>query len=163
MKSYPDLLNVNSSDAYNSELLFVGEHVIIPVINLGLLPGHVLNTQSREQVFVDRSYLRFTAVHSLMCECSLQAALTRDPPERGEVFYFGAMNLYYPQEGEFQIVYTTGDLLLLPDSRLSATHWVPSPTPLLRQNMDEDQAHSFLRPAGLTLQDLPGPASRDER
>lgn len=160
MKSYLDLLNVNSSDAYNGELLFVGEHVIIPVINLGLLPGHVLNTQSQEQVFVDRSYLRFIAVHSLTCECNFLAALPRDPPERGEVFYFGATNLYYPQQGEFQIVYTTGDLLLLPVLRLSATHWVPSLTPRLRQNMDEDQVHSFLRPAGLTLQDLPEPASR---
>ncbi|MGI4742161.1 MAG: hypothetical protein ACRYG7_43950 [Janthinobacterium lividum] len=153
MKSYPDLAKVNSSEAYNGELLFVGEHLLIPVINLGLLPGHALNTQSREQAFVDRSYLRFTSVHSLTCEYVV--ALARDPHEPGEVFYFGALNLYYPPEGEFRIVYRTGDLLLLPDSRLSATHWVPTPTPQFRQNMADNQVHSFLRPAVETLPELP--------
>ena len=151
METYADLSTVNSSEAYNGELLFVGAQVVIPVINLGLLPGHALNTQSREQVFVDRSYLRFTAVHSLTCEYDLLAALAREPHEPGEVYYFGASNLYYPQEGEFRIVYTTGELLLLPDSRLSTTHWVPTPTPHFRQNMADSQVHSFLRPAAGAL------------
>jgi hypothetical protein len=155
MKSYVDLPKVNSSEAYNGELLFVGEQVVIPVINLSVLPGHALNTQSREQVFVDRSYLRFTAVHSLTCAYDLLVALARDLHEPGDVFYFGAFNLYYPQEGEFRIVYTTGDLLLLPDSRLSATHWVPTPTPRFRQNMADSQVHSFLRPAVEILHELP--------
>jgi hypothetical protein len=155
MRSYPDLAKVNSSEAYNGELLFVGEQVVIPVINLGLLPGHALNTQLREQVFVDRSYLRFTSVHSLACEYDLTAALARAPHEPGEVYYFGALNMYYPQAGEFRIVYSMGDLLLLPDSRLSTTHWVPTPTPQFRQNMANSQVHSFLCPAVGTLQELP--------
>ncbi|RZK34783.1 MAG: hypothetical protein EOO61_13010 [Hymenobacter sp.] len=155
MKSYPDLAKVNSSEAYNGDLLFVGEQVVIPVINLGLLPGHLLNTQSREQLFVNRSYLRFTCVHSLTCEYDALAALAREPHEPGEVYDFGAFNLYYPHERDFRIVYTTGELLLLPNSRLSATHWVPTPTPRLRQNMADSQVHSFLRPTVGTLPELP--------
>lgn len=152
MKSYPDLANVNSSEAYNGNLFFVGEQVVIPVINLGILSGHALNTQSREQLFVDRSYLRFTSVHSLTCAYDALAALAREP---GEAYDFGAFNLYYPHERDFRIVYTTGELLLLPNSRLSATHWVPTPTPRLRQNMADSQVHSFLRPAVGTLLELP--------
>lgn len=150
MEKYPDLTMVNTSEAYIGELLFVGAQLVVPMINLGLLPGHPLNPQSREQVFVDRSYLRFTSVHSLSCEHAAPGTpahilFAHDAQEADLVFYCGAYNIFYPQEVEFRLVADTGELVLLRNSQLAATHWVPIPTPRLRQNMSEGLVQPFLR------------------
>lgn len=150
MENYPDLTTVNSSEAYMGELLLVDAQVIVPLINLGVLPGHPLNPQGRAQRFVDRSYLRFTAVQSVSCEgpapgTPLSDALARDAQAPGLVFYCGAHNIFHPQDVEFRLVAGTGHLVLLRDSRLSAAHWVPIPTPRLRQNMADRFVQPFLR------------------
>lgn len=150
MEKYPDLTTVNTSEAYIGELLFVGAQLVVPMINLGLLPGHPLNPQSREQVFVDRSYLRFTSVHSMSCAHAAPGTpahvlVAHDAQEAGLVFYCGAYNIFYPQEVEFRLVADTGELVLPRDSRLSAALWVPIPTPRLPQNMPDSLVQPFLR------------------
>jgi hypothetical protein len=150
MEKHPDLTTVNTSEAYIGELLLVSAQLVVPIINLGLLPGHPLNPQSREQVFVDRSYLRFTSVQSISCEVAAPGTLAhdilaRDAIESGLVFYCGASNIFCPQEIEFRLVADTGELVLPRDYRLSAAHWVPIPTPRLRQNMADSLVQPFLR------------------
>jgi hypothetical protein len=148
MEKYLDL--INTSEAYIGELLFVGAQLVVPIINLGLLPGHPLNPQAREQVFVDHSYLLFPSVQSVSCANAAPGTLAHvlfahDAQESGVVFYCGAHNIFYPQEVEFRLVADTGELVLLRDSRLSDTLWVPIPTPRLPQNMPDSLVQPFLR------------------
>jgi hypothetical protein len=150
MEKYLDLTKANTSEAYIGELLLVGAQLVMPIINLGLLPGHPLNLQSIEQVFVDRSYLLFPSFQSVSCENVAPGTLAHvlfahDAQESGFVFYCGAYNIFYPQEVEFRLVADTGELVLLRDSQLSATLWVPIPTPRLPQNMSDSLVQPFLR------------------
>lgn len=141
---HPDLSYVNSSEAYNGEVILQGSRLFIPVVNVGLMEEHPLNALPSGQVFVDRSYLVFKGLKSIVYnERSAGPPVWKEGPN--EVFYFGALNLFDPDFYELKIVYETGELLLLDDSRLSSNHWVPVPTPRLAQNMEEGQTLPFLR------------------
>ncbi|MGI4884136.1 MAG: hypothetical protein ACRYFR_04160 [Janthinobacterium lividum] len=137
---------MNTAESYNGEIVLQGDCLFIPVINLGLMEKHPLNEQSNRQVFADRSYLVFEGVESMRYD---DPEATIQDVHRDDVFYFGAYNLFDPALGELRIVYETGELLLLSDSRISLQQWTPLPTPNFKQNMVDDQVLPFLRNAAL--------------
>lgn len=130
---------IDSFDAYYSNVHLGGAILIVPYVNLGL-SRHPLN-RDFELKYLDFAYLVCQGLRYLRVQAGVLVGKEEDA---GPVLHFGGFNLG-TQAGynDFEIGCESAYLQPLDKSRLSETGWFPVECP--KRNLDPADAEAFFR------------------
>ena len=128
---------IDSFDAYYSNVHISEMTLIVPYINLGL-SRHPLNREERLK-YIDFAYLVCRGLRYL----KVQRGVLRGRRETaGALLYFGGFHMDEAADLiDFEIGCELSYLLPLPDSRIADTCWIPVESP--KKNLDAGQVKAF--------------------
>lgn len=138
---------INTSESYSDGFIIGYKNLVIPYINIGLIPDNPINGR---QCVIDYCYYVFFEVKSLEINYptqKIQVNFNLGNIAVGlieEYIILGGINT---QNGsEAKIICNGMSLYIKPSSKFSepSRPFVPFDTPIYRQNLDRDEVNSFL-------------------
>jgi hypothetical protein len=130
---------IDSFDAYYSNVYLDQKNLVIPYINLGV-SRHPLHRGDRLE-YLDFAYMVFLGLRYLKVQ---RGVLLGENGEGSHIFYFGGFNLDPSSDlVAFEIECESAFLQSLATTSLSDTIWVPVESPL--RNLDQGKVAAFFR------------------
>ncbi|HEY6900351.1 MAG TPA: hypothetical protein VI233_06905 [Puia sp.] len=148
---------VNTSEAYSKTTFFGKNTVVIPYINIGLMPDNPINNK---QSTVDYSYYVLTGVESIFANGSKEAiTLNFDAPNGAPITEYIGIGGYETNGGAELTIKCEGLLFYLPATSqidFSGQAFIPIDTPYSNRNMEVDKSFFELEQLPAELKTLLG-------
>ena len=138
--SNPDF--INTSEAYSGEILVGDGNIVIPYININLLPGNPINGIHS---FIDYGYYIFTKIGALELgsESTIINVSANKISDNLLTEHICVGGYGKSKGGELKILCKEHIFLTLEHSTMKNSYFIPVDTPNFKSNMDASEVASF--------------------